>query len=249
MAKKTDIRTKEKTTSTSPAEPAASAGQSSVALVPHSSAVEIPTHTGSFTNRVDHLSLLQRTLAEELAQLDSQLTALYLQGLELTNRANDSGVAYLLAHVGRELSRGVVQRLVNEEVPVVGTEIGEGQKNERNRQTIGTILQLPSDHPLVTLWFQLNETFSRNCHYRGTPPNSEELCDAFLQFTELLYGRVAPYFTTHLELEQLLTLERPSVQDFRRVAALLTRPQLRRHFFSKLQYPSWLEELERFSLG
>lgn len=51
----------------------------------------------------------------ELRHLDPQLSYFYEQGLLLVSRLDEPGAASNLAYFGRELSRGVLQRILDDE--------------------------------------------------------------------------------------------------------------------------------------
>ena len=177
------------------------------------------------------LGLRERVTLTELARLDQRIASLFLSGHQLLARMRtDPGALYLLAHAGRELSRGTVRALLDDEgapPPADGDELLE---TERNRITIGAVLGQPPSHPSVTAWFRLNATFSRSCHLHVNepPPEATKVAQAFEQFSDLLYGRVAPYFATSGEIDALLVIAEPTPEDITRLEALLTRAQLRR---------------------
>lgn len=116
----------------------------------------------------------------------------------------------------------------------------DDQAGERNRHRIAAALELPPDHATVRLWFRHVGVFSSHCHYRlgGIPVNPVR--EAFLDFSSLLYGLLAPYFDTTRELDRLLGIAAPSEEDAIALDRLLTRAQQRHHFFGRLENPAWL---------
>jgi hypothetical protein len=90
----------------------------------------------------------------------------------------------------------------------------------------------------------VSRTFSEAAHYRTPGPSADEVRDAFLRFSDLLFGRVAPYFATHTEIDRFLAIESPTAGDVDAVRALLVRPQQRHYFFTHLQHAGWLGPLE-----
>jgi len=205
---------------------------------------ELPQTTeGATTPGLLNLSAEQWATAEELAQLDLQLAGLYRLGLDLLPRAKEPGVGYLIAHAGRELSRGVVNLLTETDIGLFKDTTGDIPDNERNRAAISTILQLPASHSLVTKWFHVHSTFVKSVHFRQPGPPAEELCTAFLQFSELLFGRLGPYFVTHAQLDAFLRIEVPDQATIERIRPMLARPQQRRYFFSNLSHSGWLAPL------
>jgi hypothetical protein len=175
----------------------------------------------------------------------TRLAALFLSGHQIVTRVHtDPGAVYLLAHVGRELSRGAIRALLCDEAPAPegGEELLE---NEGNRRTIGAVLGQPYMHASVTASFRLNDTVVRSCHLNVnvSAPDATRVADAFVAFSDLLYGRVAPYFTTATELDALLAFAAPTLDDITRAEALFTHVQQRRYFFSTLEHASWVVPL------
>ena len=121
------------------------------------------------------LSPEQWSTAEELSRLDSHLAGLYRLGLELLPRAQEPGAGYLIAHAGRELNRGVFNLLGGSGVTFSSDATAEIPDTEKNRVTIGNVLQLPPTHPLVTKWFRLHSTFLKYVHFRQPTPAPEEV--------------------------------------------------------------------------
>jgi hypothetical protein len=202
---------------------------------------ELPQTTeDTFTPGILELSADQRATAEELSRLDLQLAGLYRLGFSHLPRAEEPGVGYLIAHAGRELSRGVVRLLAGTEISLPKTATKATLDNERNRLAIGTILQLPPGHPLVTKWFQVNSTFAKSVHFQQPSPSAVEIRAAFLQLSELLFGRLGPYFATHTQLDSFLKIEFPDQETIDRIRPILARPTQRHYFFQNLAHPGWL---------
>lgn len=185
----------------------------------------------------------QWATAEELSRLDVHLAGLYRLGLALLPRIPEPGVSYVIAHIGRELSRGVVNLLSGSGVALHNDGAAEIPDNERNRVAIGTVLQLPPSHPLVTKWFRLHSTFARSVHFRQPGPNAENVRSAFLELSELLFGRIGPYFATHAQLDALLSIDEPDDTTVERARPMLARPVQRQYFFNTLARAGWLEPL------
>lgn len=190
------------------------------------------------------LSPRERDVLAELARIDQNLAGLYAHGHELCRRVTDPGIGYLIAHAGREVARGVVRYLGNEDPRTPASADYVTPEDERNRERIAAVLQLPPDHALVTTWFKLVGDLVASSHYSAQPEPSERIAGKFKQLSELIYGRLAPFFTAHAELDLLISRETPTSEDAQRAHALLVRPQLRQYFFSKLQNPRWLQPLD-----
>src|SRR5207253_11363247 len=144
------------------------------------------------------------------------------------------GAAYLIAHAGRELSRSVINLLAGPDSSLFRTVTDEIPDNEKNRLTIGTILQLPPGHSLVTKWFQVHSTFVRSVHFQQPSPSAVDVRTAFLYLSDLLFGRLGPYFATHTQLDVFLRIDVPDQATVDRVRPLLARPTQRHYFFKNL---------------
>lgn len=195
--------------------------------------------------RDGRLSLRDRDTAEALARLDPHLSGLFTVGHELLQDLSSPGVCFFVAHAGRELANGLERILAGDDIGAAPAPTEEQvAENENNRARIASMLAVPPDHALVTAWFHVRRVFSGVCHF-GAKPSPPKLRQTYLEFSELLYGLVGPYFDTHSELDQLAAIENPDPQHVERARRLLLRPQQRRHFFSKLAHPGWLEPLAR----
>src|SRR5207245_1124832 len=101
--------------------------------------------------------------SDELRILDPQLAGLYEQGLRLLSSIHEPGLAYFVAHAGREISRGLTQRLLSEEEIYIPPD--QIDDDERYRSTIAGILQLPTTDRRVDIWLQLHRRFATWTHY------------------------------------------------------------------------------------
>lgn len=182
----------------------------------------------------------QETVAE-LRLLDPQLAGLYERGALLSRSIEEAGVAYLVAYIGRELSRGVLRCLLEDEGLSVSDQ--DPQPNEGNRSSIAKALHLPPGDPRVDDWFQLPRLFASWEKYRNEPPRPGDVRAAFERLSSLLYGRIAPYYTTEAELDTLLQVENPTAEHARRLRNLQLRAGQRNFFFGRLSNPAWVEHL------
>ena len=185
----------------------------------------------------------QETLAG-LARLDPQLAGLYELGLKLANEIEQPGYAHALAYVGRELSRGVIRRRLQDEgidePRQAAVAAGCTVDRERNRQRIAAALQLPDDDPRVTQWLGMPALFAAWQKYRYGGPSPDDVREGFEQFSQMLFGLVASYYATEAELDELLEVESPTAEHARHLRDLQLRPAQRRYFFERLKDPKWV---------
>lgn len=185
----------------------------------------------------------ERQTLDELRTLDPQLAGLYEQGLNLLSTIHEPGTVYLVAHAGREISRGLIQRLLREEEIYIPAD--QFDDDEKNRATIAGILQLPATDRRVDIWFQLVRSFASWCHYNEAGPPPESVKTAFEQLSSFLFGRIGPYFSTQEQLDAMLQIAAPTEDDVKRLQTHLLRPAQRQYFFNRLQNPMWAQPLER----
>lgn len=194
-----------------------------------------------------HLSVRQQALWEELAALDQVLAGLYLHGVRLLSEADSPGVGHLIAHVGRELTLGVVEALLEEGLSLTQRGRSEIPEDEAHRGKIARSLGLDPSHARVSQWFDLHNSFVRATHHRrGNPaPDPDDIRLNFQRLEKFLYGRVAPYFETQSELDELLAVSEPDDDDLDRLETLLLRPKQRSYFFERLTHSGWIKPLDR----
>src|SRR5437899_14614 len=146
--------------------------------------------------RIPSLAGRDRDTAAELARFHPDLAGLFRLGHELMSRLGEPGAMFLLGHVGRELANAVERYLAGEDArggPARESE--QGASKETNRTRIGAVLGLAPEHSLVSTWFRVKQVFVGSCHY-GATPAQDELRTAFRDFSDLLFGRLGPYFAT-----------------------------------------------------
>ena len=179
---------------------------------------------------------------EQLRLMDPHLAGLYEHGVRLLRRRPRSGDVFLLAHCGRELSRGALQLLLDEEEPGAFSQ----ELKQEHRPRIAHALDLPEDDPRVDDWYTLHQLFCKWVHWKYPGPSREAVEDvreAFERFTSLLFGRVAPYFSTERELNSLLAIDSPTPAHTRQLRDLQLRLAQRKYFFGRLTNPAWVEHL------
>ena len=188
----------------------------------------------------------QETVAG-LRRLDPQLAGLYELGRKLVNEIEQPGYAHAVAFVGRELSRGVIQcRLRDEGIEATGQNAktpGCAADGERNRRRIADALQLPRGDPRVTEWLRMPALFAKWEKYRYGGPSPDDVRDGFEQFSQMLFGLVAPYYATEAELDALLEVDAPAAEHARLLRDLQLRPAQRRYFSERLKDPRWIVHL------
>lgn len=188
-----------------------------------------------------HFGPREEATRKELYRREPALADLYVAGMALSRLSETGSTGYLLAHVGRELSKGVLIAITGGSIQ--GPPPDSADDKERNRGSIAAALELEPQHGLVTEWFQLVGVFARSCHYRPGGVDTVAVKTAFVRFGEVIYGLLAPYFDTQDELERLSRIEAPSESDATAAAGQLVRRQQRQFFFDRLRSPAWLRPL------
>lgn len=187
----------------------------------------------------------QRETADELRALDPHLAGLYEHALELLPRIREPGIAYFVAQAGREITRGVGRKLREDSSSLSTEELEDVPEGQDHRASIAEMLGLRPEDPRVDTWYQLHRRFTTWMKFVGSPPPPDEVHSAFERLSDLLYGRIGPYFATQAELDTFLAIEEPTDSDAERLTSYLLRPVQRHYFFSNLKDPRWIGPLER----
>lgn len=190
------------------------------------------------------LTSRQEEIAAELRRLHPDLASLYIRGVGLLPDLTEAGVPLVVAHIGRELARGVRDLLLeDEEFELPEAEAEAVAKDAKHRASIARTLQLPPNDPRVTRWFQVYNDLTGWAHFRVSSPDPEEVRRAYEDLETILHGRVGPYFATQAELDRFLAIEHPSDEDVEDLQPYLSRPAQRRYFFGELDNPAWVRWL------
>jgi hypothetical protein len=193
------------------------------------------------------LNARQELVARQLRSLDPALEGLYLQGLELSRRFSDPGTPYLLAHAGRELSRGVIFRLSDGKVDF--TEVSEAGRilvTEKNRARIAAVLEMSPHDAVVTDWFGAVDAFASNCHYQLDAVAPLDVAAAFDRLDRLVSAILVPYFEATPEVDRLIQVESPTSEDIKALKGILARRALRARFFERVAQPAWAKVLDEW---
>jgi hypothetical protein len=193
--------------------------------------------------QVRRLSSNEEAIASELRRTDPHLAGLFQRGLALTDEIDEPGVRYLVAHVGRELSRAIVSTLTGETTIPSAPAPDDAELEDRFRKRIASVLNLPETHPNVAAWFRSHQALVGGVHWRNPPPPAAIVRESFVTLVGLLFGRIAPYFDTQAELDQLLEITTPTTDDAERLQRCTVRYTQRRYFFTRLADPKWLAPL------
>ena len=207
------------------------------------------TSPGSYRARRE-LTGSERETWQQLNRLDPELAGLYELGLGLVWETQDPGRASTLAYFGRELSRGVIDRLSSDRglktpVPDTGRNVEQERSGDGNRTRIAMVLGLPPKDPRVDAWFRLPAAFAGWEKYRPGGPPRDKVERAYERLSSLLFGLLASYYDTEAELDGFLAVRRPTVAEARRLRLLLLRAGQRSYFFYRLRDPAWVKPLHR----
>lgn len=142
------------------------------------------------------LTSREEKTSAELRHLDPQLSYFYEQGLLLVSRLDEPGAASNLAYFGRELSRGVLQRVLDDD-GISLDDLDDAPEDEGNRATIAAAVRLPTDDLKVDTWFRLPRAFSGWLKYRPGGPPPDDVRRAFHESRPRGRGSQAVSEATH----------------------------------------------------
>ena len=86
------------------------------------------------------LSVNEEAVASELRRIDPHLAGLFERGLALTDEIDEPGVRYLVAHVGRELSRAVISTMTGETNVQPGPAADDAEAGEHFRKRLASVV-------------------------------------------------------------------------------------------------------------
>ena len=199
---------------------------------------EVPTTYPNARDGHRRLSSTEAATASALRTIDPHLAGLFERGLQLADDIDAPGTGYLVAHVGRELSRAIVLSLTG--TTPVHSPSSRTSSVTNFRTNIAAALGLPEAHPQVRDWFRAHQTLVSNAHWRQSPPSSDDVRDSLASLAGSLFGRIAPYFDTQAELDALLRVPAPSPTDLERLRRCTIRYAQRQYFFSRFARIDWL---------
>ena len=113
-------------------------------------------------DEVSSLTANEQATAGQLRLMDPQLAGLYEHGIRLMRQIHQPENVYLLAHCGRELSKGVLESLLGDE----GLEVSVQELGTDHRPRIARALGLPETDPRVDGWYKLHGRFSELVHWK-----------------------------------------------------------------------------------
>src|SRR5438128_1076814 len=91
----------------------------------------------------------EQAIYEELALIDSQLAGLFERGISTLGHVGRPGNIYILAHIGRELSLGVIAALTGQGVAGAAPKPEVIPEDKTHVAVIAAALGLPSKHSLA----------------------------------------------------------------------------------------------------
>jgi|CXWL01.1.fsa_nt_gi hypothetical protein len=194
---------------------------------------------------LDHVHLAGRELEtyNEFMHLDPLLADVFLQGHRLAQSTASPASGLFLSHAGRELTNGLVKRLhLTGAAELTATVRGDGRADAQ-KDALARCLAVPRDHPVVSRWHELHQVFLGAVHYPSTGEPFDRIRSAFLDLSDLLYGRVALFISTSEALAELIALDSPGPEDVPRLGAFFTRSQHRILFFANARSPKWVDLL------
>lgn len=103
----------------------------------------------------------ERETLRELHHLDPQLAGLFEQGLQLLARLDEPGAAGVLSYVGRELSRGTLERVLDEEGIELSDQADAGD-DALFREELRKALHLSAEDPTLEVISRLARAAQQN---------------------------------------------------------------------------------------
>lgn len=184
-----------------------------------------------------------RATIRALNEIDPDLGGLFEWGRRLCSEADRPGLAYLIAHVGRELTNGLIRQLRPSDLEEAPSESEESEEDLAVQ--IANAFGLAAKDPRVRSWAKTHRKFAAAAHARVPGPAIAPLRPAFEDLAKRLFGAFGEYFHTQTELDEFIERGVPTDESAEQLRTLLMRPVQRRRFFSRLLSPAWIGPLAR----
>ncbi|MDE0011255.1 MAG: hypothetical protein OXU36_08905 [Candidatus Poribacteria bacterium] len=226
-----------------------------------------PLH--EITSRTLELDACQRAIYQGLKDIGEEIAAFYLDGLKILQDDNLQTAAYLLAHVAREIDGGLRDILSSDEAKKniqkqLTTEVlakfgDPSELKERRGHTasilaalgiedVGTFLSDDVRVNFATRWINVSPQFPRFVHRHGvwkSPRAREEVENFWHEFESILEVLVGSSLNLLNRLDRILEYEEPTNEIRGTLQNLLGVEVRRAYFFRKLEFPAWLEPLNK----
>ncbi len=180
------------------------------------------------------LDARQRRVFEALTDVHAELGRMYLGAVRVLADPLNPAMAYLAAHVAREICN---------RLEYFGVSAGDTRRQRR-----AILLELDPDDPVVKHWHEVCGRLTNCAHLRSPeqePPKLEDVVRDLHELEEVLLALLRPFYELFPDLDELLSVDVPTEKDVQKLLTLLARPgkARRAYFFDNLEKPSWLGPL------
>lgn len=206
---------------------------------------DLPSPSQPAESGPPRLTPREQATYDELSLIDVQLAHVFERGVAARREIELPANALVVAHMGREVSLGVIEALTAQGAAGPPPDTESVAKDDKYSAVIAAALDLPPSHPLVKAWHANYRRLVGFAHYRrgDPPPPSDQVAAAFQSLTDMLFGRIAPYFQTQDDLDALLSVAIPDSSHVEQLNRLLLRTTQRAYFFRRLAHVEWLRPL------
>ena len=207
----------------------------------------------SLQNRELEMSPRQAEIYRNLGAIGPEIAAFYLSGIKVLRNNDLESAPYLLAHIAREIEGGLRDVLANKS----DKQRIQKQLNEKNlghlRTRIGHIASILAaldedlHSPIAERWITVASRFHEFAHRHGAwekPRDKDTFVPLWNEFENVLADLVGSHFNLLNQLDRILKSEKPTKEIRKTLPNLLASDVRRAYFFSKLDFPDWLEPLK-----
>jgi len=193
------------------------------------------------------LETYQKDIYKSLNEIGNQISALYLDGVNIFNSSNIKAKACILGHIAREIDGGLrdifcITDIEKEQCKECGQEI----KKETHFEEICSALGVEKEDKLANKWFRVAKQFHKYAHRREawkTPRDASEIDNIWKEFELVLHRLVGSYYNLLERIDRVLKVRKPSENLLNTLPNLLEIDSRYHYLFKNLKSIEWFISL------
>lgn len=202
--------------------------------------------------RLKSLNASQQYIYEGLQQFGEEISAFYLDAIEILSSQSIRTKTNLLAHLAREIDGGLRDILspsaVKDQLQKTLSldEVGEFKHVKGHYASVLTALGVLPDSPLAKDWITVASRFAGFAHRHGaykSPRSVDEFISLWRDYESVLYRLVGNSYAVQDRVKRLAVYQEPTSDIIDTLPNLFNNPVLYTRFFDELKQPGWLEPL------
>jgi|GEM_PF-4839665 len=205
-------------------------------------------------NRLKSLTTSQQYIYEGLQHFGEEVSAFYIDAINILSSQLIRTKTNLLAHLAREIDGGLRDILSPSAVKdqlqkMLSTdEVGEFKHVKGHYSSILTALGVSPNSQLAKDWITVASQFAGFAHRHGahkSPRSVDEFISLWRDYESVLYRLVGNSYAVQDRVKRLASYREPTKEIIDTLPNLFNNLVLYSRFFDELKQPGWLEPLYR----